>query len=47
MDEIIRTNRELRKQLAEDDELISKYETRIKGRGNHVPIYMWIGGSKI
>ncbi|CAJ0832972.1 964_t:CDS:2 [Entrophospora sp. SA101] len=30
MDEIIRTNRELRKQLAEDDEIISKYETRIK-----------------
>src|SRR5687768_12708636 len=30
MDEIIRTNRELRKQLAEDDELISKHETRIK-----------------
>lgn len=30
MDEIIKTNRELRKQLAEDDEIISKYETRIK-----------------
>src|SRR5688572_2424908 len=30
MDETIRTNRELRKQLAEDDEIISKYETRIK-----------------
>ena len=30
MDEIIRTNRELRKQLAEDDEIISNYEAKIK-----------------
>ena len=30
MEEIIRTNQELRKQLAEDDEIISEYKTRIK-----------------
>ena len=30
MEEIIRTNQELRKQLAEDDEIISNYRTRIK-----------------
>ena len=30
MNEIVRTNRELRKQLAEDDEIISKYKAKIK-----------------
>src|SRR5688572_888730 len=30
MEEIIRTNQELRKQMAEDDEIISEYKSRIK-----------------